>query len=132
MYIFDNLSSTFRCNLVNVLLINRELNLYIRIVQESIPIVKAERVRREMLQGAEIALGLPEGSIPSPFFTKVQLWYARHKFYYIFLVAGIMTCLRFFADNSVFVIYLQIYCVLASQALQLGCSAPLYPNAGLC
>lgn len=63
-----------------VLLISRELNLCIRIVQESIPIVKAERVRREMLRGAEIALGLPEGSMPSPFFTKAQLWYARQKF----------------------------------------------------
>lgn len=63
-----------------MLLISRGLNLCILIVQESIPIVKAERVRREMLRGAEIALGLPEGSMPSPFFTKVQLWYARHKF----------------------------------------------------
>jgi hypothetical protein len=46
--------------------------------------VKAERVRREMLRGAEIALGLPEGSMPAPFFTKVQLWYARHKFVIFF------------------------------------------------
>lgn len=44
------------------------------IMQESIPVVKAEKVRREMLRGAEIALGLSEGSMPAPFFTKIQLW----------------------------------------------------------
>ena len=42
--------------------------------------MKAERVRREMLQGVGTALGLPEGSIPTPFFTKVQLWYSNAKF----------------------------------------------------
>ncbi|KAG0619133.1 hypothetical protein M758_4G119800 [Ceratodon purpureus] len=45
-----------------------------KVPQESVPAVKAERVRREMLEGVGTALGLPEGSMPTPFFTKVQLW----------------------------------------------------------
>lgn len=45
-----------------------------KVPQESIPTVKAERVQREMLHGVGTALGLPEGSMPTPFFTKVQLW----------------------------------------------------------
>ena len=108
LYSFDKL---LHQPLGTVLLISREFILCIRIVQESIPIVKAERVRREMLRGAEIALGLPEGSMPAPFFTKVQLWYAKIQVCYIFLVAGVMTCLRGFADKSVLVIYLNFYCV---------------------
>lgn len=45
-----------------------------KVPQESIPAVRAERVRKEMLQGVGTALGLAEGAMPTPIFTKVQLW----------------------------------------------------------
>ncbi|XP_024544952.1 uncharacterized protein LOC9644667 [Selaginella moellendorffii] len=45
-----------------------------KVPQESIPTVKAERVRREVLRGVEMALGIPEGTLPAPFYTRVQLW----------------------------------------------------------
>jgi hypothetical protein len=43
------------------------------LMQESIPALKSEKVKREMLQGAELALGLPEGSMPVPFYVRPQL-----------------------------------------------------------
>jgi len=43
-------------------------------MQESIPVLKSEKVKREMLRGAELALGLPEGSMPVPFYVRPQLW----------------------------------------------------------
>lgn len=45
-----------------------------KVPQESIPRPRAEKVIREMLQGVERALGLAEGSLPKPLYTKVQLW----------------------------------------------------------
>lgn len=45
-----------------------------KVPQESIPNVTAERVKADMLQGVETALGLPEGSLQKPFYTRVQLW----------------------------------------------------------
>eukprot|EP00249_Psilotum_nudum_P010269 c22436_g1_i1 orf=103-2016(+) len=45
-----------------------------KVPQESIPTVKAEKVKRQMLQGVEIALGIAEGSLSSPLYTRVQLW----------------------------------------------------------
>lgn len=45
-----------------------------KVPQESIPNKRAERVKREMLQGVEKALGLEEGSLPAPLYMKVQLW----------------------------------------------------------
>jgi predicted NAD/FAD-dependent oxidoreductase len=45
-----------------------------KVPQESIPVLKSEKVKREMLQGAELALGLPEGSMPVPFYVRPQLW----------------------------------------------------------
>lgn len=45
-----------------------------KVPQESIPTVRAERVKREMLLGVEKALGLEEGSLPAPLYMKVQLW----------------------------------------------------------
>ncbi len=44
-------------------------------MQESIPVLKSEKVKREMLRGAELALGLPEGSMPVPFYVRPQLWW---------------------------------------------------------
>eukprot|EP01018_Ginkgo_biloba_P010616 Gb_11480 [translate_table: standard] len=44
-----------------------------KVPQENIPNVRAERVKTEMLQGVEIALGLTKGSL-RPFYTRVQLW----------------------------------------------------------
>eukprot|EP00250_Pteridium_aquilinum_P002648 c12872_g1_i1 orf=1278-3161(-) len=49
-----------------------------KVPQESIPTVRAERVKREMLQGVEKALGLEEGSLPAPLYMKVQLWGAAN------------------------------------------------------
>jgi hypothetical protein len=34
-----------------------------------------------MLQGVELALGLPEGGLQQPFYTRVQLWYYSTSFY---------------------------------------------------
>ncbi|KAH9322680.1 hypothetical protein KI387_017319, partial [Taxus chinensis] len=45
-----------------------------KVPQENIPNVKAEKVKEEMLQGVEIALGLQEGSLQRPFYSRVQLW----------------------------------------------------------
>lgn len=42
--------------------------------QENIPAVTAEKVKTDMLGGVEAALGLTEGSLPKPFYTRVQLW----------------------------------------------------------
>ncbi|CAL9219583.1 unnamed protein product, partial [Arabidopsis halleri] len=33
-----------------------------------------KKVKAGMLQGVEIALGLPEGSLPKPVYTRLQLW----------------------------------------------------------
>lgn len=49
-----------------------------KVPQESIPTARAERVKREMLQGVEKALGLEEGSLPAPLYMKVQLWGAAN------------------------------------------------------
>lgn len=45
--------------------------------QENIPTVTSEKVRAGMLQGVEIALGLPEGSLPKPVYTRLQLWLSK-------------------------------------------------------
>ncbi|CAN6809436.1 unnamed protein product [Brassica oleracea] len=45
-----------------------------KVPQENIPTVTSEKVRTGMLQGVEIALGLPEGSLPKPVYTRLQLW----------------------------------------------------------
>lgn len=45
-----------------------------KVPQENIPTVTSEKVRAGMLQGVEIALGLPEGSLPKPVYTRLQLW----------------------------------------------------------
>ncbi|ESQ49622.1 hypothetical protein EUTSA_v10020605mg [Eutrema salsugineum] len=45
-----------------------------KVPQENIPAVTSEKVRAGMLQGVEIALGLPEGSLPKPVYTRLQLW----------------------------------------------------------
>ncbi|KAF5739547.1 hypothetical protein HS088_TW12G00753 [Tripterygium wilfordii] len=45
-----------------------------KVPQENIPTATAEKVKTGMLEGVEAALGLPKGSIPSPFYTRVQLW----------------------------------------------------------
>ncbi|KAF9619142.1 hypothetical protein IFM89_005156 [Coptis chinensis] len=45
-----------------------------KVPQESVPNVTAEKVTAGMLEGAEIALGLPAGSLPKPIYTRVQLW----------------------------------------------------------
>ncbi|XP_078429812.1 FAD/NAD(P)-binding oxidoreductase family protein isoform X2 [Wolffia australiana] len=44
-----------------------------KVPQENVPKVTADKVTREMLSGAEVALGLSEGSL-KPFYTRVQLW----------------------------------------------------------
>lgn len=45
-----------------------------KVPQENIPNVTAERVKTEMLEGVETALGLSKGSLSQPFYTRVQLW----------------------------------------------------------
>uniref|UniRef100_A0A7N0U5T7 FAD/NAD(P)-binding oxidoreductase family protein n=1 Tax=Kalanchoe fedtschenkoi TaxID=63787 RepID=A0A7N0U5T7_KALFE len=45
-----------------------------KVPQENIPNVTAERVKAGMLEGVEIALGQPIGSIQKPFYSRVQLW----------------------------------------------------------
>ncbi|KAF8017833.1 hypothetical protein BT93_H2895 [Corymbia citriodora subsp. variegata] len=45
-----------------------------KVPQENIPVATAEKVKAGMLAGVEIALGLPEGSLPRPIYTRVQLW----------------------------------------------------------
>ncbi|CAN6439463.1 unnamed protein product [Victoria cruziana] len=45
-----------------------------KVPQENIPHVTAEKVKKEMLQGVELSLGLPTGSLPQPIYTRLQLW----------------------------------------------------------
>ncbi|KAG6550079.1 hypothetical protein Mapa_008035 [Marchantia paleacea] len=45
-----------------------------KVPQESIPHAKAEKVTRDMLLGVETALGLSEGSLPAPVYSRLQLW----------------------------------------------------------
>ncbi|KAJ7538481.1 hypothetical protein O6H91_11G049800 [Diphasiastrum complanatum] len=45
-----------------------------KVPQESIPNTRVRRVTKEMLHGVEVALGLAEGSLPSPLYSRVQLW----------------------------------------------------------
>ncbi|KAJ3674696.1 hypothetical protein LUZ60_005312 [Juncus effusus] len=45
-----------------------------KVPQENIPNITVEKVKREMLEGVELALGLNKGSLESPFYTRVQLW----------------------------------------------------------
>lgn len=44
--------------------------------QESIPSITGEKVKAAMLEGVETALGLPKNSLKSPFYSRLQLWYA--------------------------------------------------------
>ncbi|XP_039155019.1 uncharacterized protein LOC104415418 isoform X2 [Eucalyptus grandis] len=45
-----------------------------KVPQENIPVATAEKVKAGMLAGVEMALGLPEGLLPKPIYTRVQLW----------------------------------------------------------
>ncbi|KAF0890055.1 hypothetical protein E2562_036431 [Oryza meyeriana var. granulata] len=45
-----------------------------KVPQENIPKVTAEKIKEDMLQGVELALGLSRGSLQQPFYTRVQLW----------------------------------------------------------
>ncbi|WJX80257.1 hypothetical protein P8452_63281 [Trifolium repens] len=45
-----------------------------KVPQENIPTATATRVKECMLEGVETALGLSKGSLPKPFYTKLQLW----------------------------------------------------------
>ncbi|KAM1052110.1 uncharacterized protein LOC126619242 [Malus sylvestris] len=45
-----------------------------KVPQENIPTATAEKVKAGMLSGVEDALGLPKGSLQSPFYTRIQLW----------------------------------------------------------
>lgn len=45
-----------------------------KVPQESIPSSTAEKVKEAMLEGVEIALGLPENSLKKPFYSRLQLW----------------------------------------------------------
>uniref|UniRef100_A0ACD5XLW2 Uncharacterized protein n=1 Tax=Avena sativa TaxID=4498 RepID=A0ACD5XLW2_AVESA len=45
-----------------------------KVPQENIPNATAEKVKRDMLGGVELALGLSKGSLQLPFYTRVQLW----------------------------------------------------------
>lgn len=42
--------------------------------QENIPTATAEKVKAGMLEGVEAALGIAKGSLPTPFYTRLQLW----------------------------------------------------------
>ncbi|XP_020586540.1 uncharacterized protein LOC110028856 [Phalaenopsis equestris] len=42
--------------------------------QENISNATAEKVKKEMIDGVEAALGLCKGSLPQPFYSRVQLW----------------------------------------------------------
>lgn len=44
--------------------------------QENIPKVTAEKVKEDLLNDVEFALGLSKGSLQRPFYTRVQLWSA--------------------------------------------------------
>lgn len=45
-----------------------------KVPQENIPNATAEKVKELMLAGVENALGLPNGSVKRPIYTRVQLW----------------------------------------------------------
>ncbi|XP_022999075.1 uncharacterized protein LOC111493564 [Cucurbita maxima] len=45
-----------------------------KVPQENIPTSTAEKVKKNMLEGVEAALGLSKGSLPKPVYTRVQLW----------------------------------------------------------
>lgn len=45
-----------------------------KVPQENIPAATTARVKAGMLEGVEAALGLSKGSLPEPFYTKLQLW----------------------------------------------------------
>ncbi|EEF31084.1 conserved hypothetical protein [Ricinus communis] len=45
-----------------------------KVPQENIPNSTAEKVKAAMLEGVEVALGLAEGSLKLPFYSRVQLW----------------------------------------------------------
>ncbi|KAK1288862.1 hypothetical protein QJS10_CPB19g01151 [Acorus calamus] len=45
-----------------------------KVPQENIPNVTAEKVKRDMLEGVEVAIGLSRGSLEQPIYTRVQLW----------------------------------------------------------
>jgi hypothetical protein len=46
-------------------------------LQENIPKATAEKVKRDILGGVELALGLSKGSLRQPMYTRVQLWYNK-------------------------------------------------------
>lgn len=48
--------------------------LFVGVCQESIPSTTAEKVKEAMLEGVELALGLPKNSLKRPFYSRVQLW----------------------------------------------------------
>ncbi|URE34966.1 fad dependent oxidoreductase [Musa troglodytarum] len=45
-----------------------------KVPQENIPNATAEKVKDDILEGVESALGLSKGSLQKPFYTRVQLW----------------------------------------------------------
>ncbi|XP_077239160.1 FAD/NAD(P)-binding oxidoreductase family protein isoform X2 [Tasmannia lanceolata] len=45
-----------------------------KVPQENIPSITAQKVKAGMIEGVEMALGLPKGSLQNPFYTRVQLW----------------------------------------------------------
>ncbi|XP_038972592.1 uncharacterized protein LOC120104827 [Phoenix dactylifera] len=45
-----------------------------KVPQENIPKVTAEKVKEDLLNDVEFALGLSKGSLQCPFYTRVQLW----------------------------------------------------------
>lgn len=45
-----------------------------KVPQENIPTATAEKVKTSMLEGVEAAVGLPKGSLPTPLYSRVQLW----------------------------------------------------------
>ncbi|RWW82174.1 hypothetical protein BHE74_00009381 [Ensete ventricosum] len=45
-----------------------------KVPQENIPNGTAEKVKDDILEGVESALGLSKGSLQKPFYTRVQLW----------------------------------------------------------
>ncbi|TXG65987.1 hypothetical protein EZV62_007262 [Acer yangbiense] len=45
-----------------------------KVPQENIPNATAEKVKTGMLEGIEAALGLSKGSLPRPFYSRLQLW----------------------------------------------------------
>ncbi|KAL2345799.1 hypothetical protein Fmac_007084 [Flemingia macrophylla] len=45
-----------------------------KVPQENIPAATAAKVKAGILEGVEAALGLSKGSLPKPFYTRLQLW----------------------------------------------------------